>query len=130
MGNLKAGAGPSPPMTSLDISLFEVLQKGLVNEVLSEQLLIESLRDLLKDEIKSQLQQKLKENPEIHTRLKEALSLYFEAKLRELYAGLKLAKASGELALETLPEKLQDSFSQEIMGLVEKELGLLLEKAL
>ena len=115
---------------TLNISLLEIFQKGIVNEVLSEELLVESLQEMVKDEIKANLRSKLEENPEINERLKEAMSLYFEAKLQELYAGLKLAKASGELALEALPTKLQDSFSQEILGLVEKELGNLLEKSL
>jgi len=117
-------------MTSLNISMLEIFQKGIINEVLSEELLVESLREMIKDEIKANLRAKLKEHPELNERLREAMRLYFEAKLQELYAGLKLAKASGELALEALPSNLSDTFSQEIMGIVEQELSQLLEKAL
>jgi len=110
--------------------MLEIFQKGIINEVLSEELLVESLREMVKDEIKANLRVKLKEHPELNDRLREAMQLFFEAKLQEMYAGLKLAKASGELALAALPSKLSDSFSQEILGIVEKELGQLLEKAL
>lgn len=110
-------------------SLLGLLQKGLASDI-SEELLVEVMRDLLKDEIKAHLKLKLKENPEIHQNLKEAMALYFEAKIKEYYASLKLAKASGELALETMPPKLSESLNQEILELVEKEITHLLEKSI
>jgi hypothetical protein len=52
--------------------------------------------------------------------------MYFEAKIKEAYAGIKLAKSSAKLGLELIPENLRDEMSKEL----QKELSKLVEKTL
>ena len=61
--------------------------------------------------------------------MKEAISYYFNAKARSVYAELKASRAATRLGL-ILPDDLQGEVGEALVGLFEKELGNLLEKAL
>ena len=67
---------------------------------------------------------------ELKGELKEAISYYFNAKARSVYAELKASRAAARLGLRILPEDLQGEVGEALVGLFEKELGNLLEKAL
>lgn len=101
-----------------------------VPDILGEEFLVEALREVLKDEVKFHIQQELEDNPELKQELTDAVRMYFEARVRENYASLKLAKASGELGVELMPEDLRDDLGGEFVGLIEREVSSLLEKAL
>ena len=66
----------------------------------------------------------------IRDRIKEAITYYFNAKARSVYAELKASRAAARLGLRILPEELQGEVGEALVGLFEKELGNLLEKAL
>ena len=67
---------------------------------------------------------------ELKEELKEAISYYFNAKARSVYAELKASRAAAKLGLRILPDDLQGEVGEALIGLFEKELGNLLEKAL
>ena len=96
----------------------------------TEDILIEAVRDLVKDEIKSYIRQKVDADEELKDELKEAISYYFNAKARSVYAEMKASRAAARLGLRILPEDLQGEVGEALVGLFEKELGNLLEKAL
>ena len=58
------------------------------------------------------------------------MSYYFHAKARSLYAELKATRAATRLGLRILPDEIQGELGEALVGLFEKELGELLEKAL
>jgi hypothetical protein len=66
------------------------------------------------------------EDPEI----KEALNEYLSAKIKEVNATLKLAKAGAKLGLNLIPDNLRAEVSRDIVALFEKELGVIMEKGL
>ena len=96
----------------------------------TEDIVIEAVRDLVKDEIKSYIRQKVDADEELKDELKEAISYYFNAKARSVYAEMKASRAAARLGLRILPEDLQGEVGEALVGLFEKELGNLLEKAL
>ncbi len=100
-----------------------------LGEMNTENLVMEALRDMVKDEIKSHLRKKLEENPELKTELKEAIELFIEAKLRETFAGIKLAKAGTKLGLSVVPDKMVEELTKEFSKVFEKELSSILEKS-
>ena len=96
----------------------------------TEDIMIEAVRDLVKDEIKTYIRDKVETDQELKAELKDAISYYFNAKARSVYAELKASRAAAKLGLRVLPEDLQGEVGEALVGLFEKELGDLLEKAL
>ena len=68
----------------------------------TEDLIIESFKDIVKDELKAHIRNKIEEDPDLHAEIKEAVNYYFQQKAR----------------------------SEALIGLFEKELGAMLDKAL
>ena len=91
-----------------------------------EDILIEVARDLIKDEIKARVKEIIRNDPALEKELKDAVGMYFEAKVKETYAGLKIAKSGAKLTLEMLPDHLKKDLSKDI----ETEVAQLLERAL
>ena len=105
--------------------------KDQIKDLMStEDLVIEAFRDLVKDEIKTYIREKVETDAELKEELKDAISYYFNAKARSLYAELKASRAAARLGLRILPDELQGEVGEALVGLFEKELGNLLEKAL
>ena len=96
----------------------------------TEDLVIEAFRDLVKDELKSHIRNVIDADPELKAEVKEAVSYYFHTKARTIYAELKATRAATRLGLRLLPDDLQGEVGEALVGLFEKELGNLLEKAL
>lgn len=96
----------------------------------SEEMILESMRDLLKDEIKRKMREELERNPELQQELKDAVRLYYEARVQQAYASLKLVKAGAKLGVHMMPGDLRDQLGKEIGSLLEKEVAALLEKAI
>ncbi|HVL47933.1 MAG TPA: hypothetical protein VM889_05210 [Candidatus Thermoplasmatota archaeon] len=114
-----------------DSMVSQVLKGGgLMDLVGGEALMTEALKDLLRDEVKRKMREELERNPEIKEELKEAVRLYFEAKVHETYASLKFAKASAKLGVQLMPQHLRDELGREFAQILEKEIGALLQKAL
>jgi hypothetical protein len=91
-----------------------------------EDILIEVARELIKEEMKERIKEILSNNPALEKEIKDAVGMYFEAKVKETYAGLKMAKSGAKLTLEMLPEHMKKDLSKDI----EKEVAQLLERAL
>jgi hypothetical protein len=106
--------------------LKPLLKEGLYDIFGGEDLLIDAARDLIREEIKGYIRERLEESPEIKREFKDAIGMYFEAKLMEAFANVKLVKAGTKLGLDMIPEKMKTRMSKEL----EEELTKLLEKAL
>lgn len=112
-------------------NIINSIARGLpLDDLNTENLVIESLRDLVKDEIKTYLRTRIDEQPELKAELKEAIELFMEAKLRETFAAIKLAKAGTKLGLTIVPEKMVDELTREFSRVFEKEIFTILEKSL
>lgn len=108
-----------------DDNIIKPLLGGSIGNIIgSEDLLIEIARDLVKDEIKRIIKQKLESSPELVKEFRDAIGMYFEAKIKEAYAGIKLAKSGAKLGLDLIPEHLRSEMSkelqQELIKIVEK----------
>ena len=113
-------------MTSNTDILKPLLKDGLVDVFGGEDLLIEAARDLVREELKEHIREKIDANPELKKEFKDAIGMYFEAKLMEAFAYIKLVKAGAKLGIEMIPEEMKKRMSKEL----EQEISKLLEKAL
>ena len=117
------------------IMAIERLLTGSIRErvqdlMSTEDLIIESFKDIVKDELKAHIRNKIEEDPDLHAEIKEAVAYYFHQKARSVYAELKATRAATRLGLRLLPDELQGEVGEALIGLFEKELGTLLDKAL
>lgn len=119
----------APPMPQENV-VAQVLKGGLMDLVGGEDLMTEALRDLLRDEVKRRMREELDRSPDIREEMKEAVRMYFEAKVHETYASLKFAKASAKLGVNLMPRELREELGRELASVIEKEVGALLEKSL
>ena len=113
-----------------DESFMQSLLKGASGVIHTEDIVIEAVRDLVKDEIKRYVREKLEASPELKQEMKEAIGEFIEAKVKEAYALLKIAKTSAKLGLELVPPHLREEMAKEIAALFEKEIGAIIEKTL
>jgi len=106
-------------------SIITPLLENSLGEMLNaEALLYDVFRDMLKEEIKKYVIKRLDKDPKLKEEIKKAISMYFEAKLREMYAGILLAKSSAKLGYELVPENLKKDLWTEI----EAEMTKVIEK--
>ena len=101
-----------------------------LGDINTENIIMEAVRDLVKDEIKLHLKKKVDENPELKDELKNAIEMFIEAKLREAFAGIRLAKTGTKLGISMVPEKMVDDLTKEFTKVFEKELVQILEKTI
>jgi hypothetical protein len=109
-----------------DDALNQLLKNKIPDIIGGEELILEAGREMIKDELKVYIRKRLEENPELKKEIKDAIGMYFEAKVKEIYANIKLAKASAKLGIEIMPDTLKKDFSKEL----EKELGSIIDKML
>ena len=111
--------------------LVKPLIKNIIPELsITEDLVIEVVRDIVKDEIKKRIYKKLDSDPALRNEIKEAISLYIDAKMKEAYASAMLAKCGTKLGLDILPETLKEKFTEDLFKLFGKEINAIIEKTL
>ncbi len=108
----------------------QVLRGDLFDLLEKDDIMAGALRDLLRDEVKTRMQEELDAHPELRAELKDAVRLFYEAKIREAYATLKFAKASAKLGLQLMPPTLRDELGKEVADLVEREVSQILDRSL
>jgi hypothetical protein len=106
------------------------LIKNVTEAIDAENIFMEAARDLIKDEVKRVIRLKLEENPKLRDEIKEAISLYLEAKARQTFALVKLTKCGAKLGMELIPPALKTDISKELMSIFEKEFTSMMEKGL
>lgn len=115
-------------MSDSEDTLTKIL-KGAVTDIMPHKdLIIDAVHDLVRDEIKHYIRQKLDEDPELKQEIKDAINDYLSAKIKEVNAALKLAKAGAKLGLILIPDHLRQEVSRDIVSLFEKEIGGILER--
>ncbi len=111
-------------------NIVPMVKSALSDVMGAEDIILEATRDLVKDEIKRVIRAKLEENPALRDEIKEAISMYLEAKGRQVFAAVKLAKCGAKLGLELLPPALKRDMSREVMSMFEKELSEIITRGL
>ncbi|MEM4728569.1 MAG: hypothetical protein QXH42_02245 [Thermoplasmata archaeon] len=117
-------------MNNEEKNIAPLIKSALSDVIGAEDLLLEATRELVRDEIKRVIRAKLEENPALRDEIKEAISMYLEARGRQVFAALKLGVAGARLGLELLPPALKKDVSKELMAMFEKELREILARGL
>ncbi len=110
----------SASMTKENDYLLSLL-KGPIQAFQPEDLLVEAVRDLVKEEMKKRVRSTLDSDPELRAELKGAVSELMEARVREMYAMVKIAKCGAELGIKMVPKEIRERMEKDIADALEKE---------
>jgi hypothetical protein len=95
-----------------------------------EELVREATRDLVKEEIRRHLEKTLREDPKLAQDLKDAVRDLLEARAREYSAVVRVGAATARLGLSALPPDVRRALTEDIVNLVSKEIGQIVERSL
>ena len=109
---------------------IDVLVKGARDLLRPEELVREATRDIVKDEIRRHLERTLQEDPKLAQDLREAVRDLLAARAAEYAALLRVGTATARLGLSALPPEVRRALTQDMINLISKELGQIVERSL
>ena len=109
---------------------IDVLVKSTRDLLRPEELVREATRDIVKDEIRRHLEKTLREDPKLEQTLKEAVRDLLAARASEYAAVLKVGTATARLGLAALPPEVRRALTKDLVDMVSKELGQIVERSL
>jgi len=116
------------------MSETDKLLSSLVKEsstlINTSDLIVEVFKDLAKDEMKTRIRDEVEKNPELKAEIKAAVKMYMDAKVKEMAAGLRLAKCAARLGLDMMPDDVRENMIRDLIGTFEREINVIIEKAL
>ncbi|MGA7476846.1 MAG: hypothetical protein WBW47_06465 [Thermoplasmata archaeon] len=109
---------------------IDVLLKSTTDLLRPEELVREATRDIVKDEIRRHLEKTLQEDPKLAQDLKDAVKDLLAARATEYAALVRVGTATARLGLSALPPDVRRALTKDIVDLISKELGQIVERSL
>ncbi|MGP8158199.1 MAG: hypothetical protein ACLPWO_01095 [Thermoplasmata archaeon] len=109
---------------------IDVLLKSTTDLLRPEELVREATRDIVKDEIRRHLEKTLQEDPKLAQDLKDAVKALLAARATEYAALVRVGTATARLGLSALPPDVRRALTKDIVDLISKELGQIVERSL
>ena len=109
---------------------IDVLLKSTTDLLRPEELVREATRDIVKDEIRRHLEKTLQEDPKLAQDLKDAVKDLLAARATEYAALVRVGTATARLGLSALPPEVRRAMTKQIVDLISKELGQIVERSL
>jgi hypothetical protein len=119
---MEGGGASGEPIDVLVRSSRELLRP--------EELVREVTRDIVKDEIRRHLEKTLHDDPKLNQDLRDAVRDLLAARAAEYAAVLKVGTATARLGLAALPADVRRALTKDLVELVSKELGQIVERSL
>jgi hypothetical protein len=119
---MEGGGSSGEPIDMLVRSSRELLRP--------EELVREVTRDIVKDEIRRHLERTLKDDPKLERDLRDAVHELLAARAAEYAAVLKIGTATARLGLAALPAEVRAALTKDLVDLMSKELGQIVERSL
>ena len=95
-----------------------------------EELVQEATRDIIKDEVRKHLEKTLAEDPKLAHDLREAVRALLEARAMEYAAVLRVGACSARLGLAAVPPKVREALTNDVLDILSRELGQIVERSL
>jgi len=109
---------------------IDVLVRSSRELLRPEELVREVTVDIVKDEIRRHLEKTLHDDPKLERDLREAVRDLLAARASEYAAVLKIGTATARLGLAALPPEVRQTLTKDLVDLVGKELGQIVERSL
>lgn len=109
---------------------LEVLLKSTQDLLRPEVLVREATRDIVKEEIRRHLEKTLHEDPKLDHDLRDAVRQLLEARALEYAALIKVGTVTARLGMAAIPANIRSALTRDVVELISKELGQIVEKSL
>lgn len=109
---------------------IDSLLKGTRDLLRPEEVVREATRDLVKDEIRRHLEKTLKEDPALERDLKDSVRALLEARALEYAALVRVGTVTARLGLAAMPSNVRSLLTRDVVELISRELGLIVDKSL
>ncbi|HXW66277.1 MAG TPA: hypothetical protein VEL82_00085 [Thermoplasmata archaeon] len=109
---------------------IDLLVKSTRDLLRPEELVREATRDIVKDEIRRHLEKTLKEDPKLEQDLREAVRDLLAARATEYAALVRVGTATARLGLHALPPEVRRALTKDLVDLISRELGQIVERSL
>jgi len=109
---------------------IDVLLKSTRDLLRPEELVREATRDIVKDEIRRHLEKTLHDDPKLAQDLREAVRDLLAARATEYAALVRVGTTAARLGLSALPPEVRRTLTKDIVDLISKELGQIVERSL
>ena len=109
---------------------IDILVKSTRDLLRPEQLVREATRDIVKDEIRKHLEKTLRDDPQLDQALREAVRDLLAARAMEYAALVRVGAATARLGLSALPPEIRRQITADLVDLLSKELGQIVERSL
>jgi hypothetical protein len=109
---------------------IDVLVRSSRELLRPEEIVREVTRDIVKDEIRKHLEKTLHDDPKLAADLREAVRDLLEARANEYAAVVRVGTATARLGLAALPPEVRRELTKDLVDMVSKELGQIVERSL
>jgi len=109
---------------------IDVLLRSTRDLLRPEELVREATRDIVKDEIRHHLEKTLREDPALAQDLKDAVRDLLAARASEYAALVRVGATAARLGLSALPPDVRQAMTKNLVDLISKELGQIVERSL
>ena len=109
---------------------IDILLKSSRDLLRPEEMVREATRDIVKEEIRRHLDKTLRDDPKLARDLKDAVRALLEARAMEYAALLRVGTCTARLGIAALPPEIRTSMTKDVVELISRELGQIVEKSL
>ena len=109
---------------------IDVLLKSTQDLLRPEELVREATHDIVKEEIRRHLDKTLKEDPKLAQDLRDAVRALLEARAMEYAALLRVGTCTARLGIASLPPNIRTALTKDVVEMISKELGHIVERSL
>jgi hypothetical protein len=109
---------------------IDTLLKSTRDLLRPEEIVREATRDIIKDEIRRHIERTLEEDPKLAHDLKDSVRQLLEARAMEYAALIRVGTCTTRLGMATVPPSIRAALTKDIVDLISRELGAIVEKSL
>ena len=109
---------------------FDVLLRSTRDLLRPEEIVREATRDIVKDEIRRHLEKTLRDDPKLEQALRDAVRDLLAARANEYAAMVRIGTATARLGLSALPPEIRRALTHDLVDMISKELGQIVERSL
>ncbi len=109
---------------------IDSLLKSTQDLLRPEQLVREATRDIVKEEIRRHLEKTLRRTRSSHQDLEDAVRAPLEARALEYAAVIKVGTCAARLGLAAVPPNIRSALTKDVVELISRELGQIVERSL
>ena len=109
---------------------IDMLVKSTRDLLRPEELVREATRDIVKDEIRRHIEKTLRDDPKLADDLKAAVRALLEARAMEYAALVRVGACTARLGISALPDNIRQALTKDLVDLLSKELGQVVDRSL